>query len=152
MVAKDVAESLGYTWQPAVIKHVPEEWKGIIPCNTPSGIQDMLTLTEQGLYFFLGRSNKPKALPFQKWIAGDVLPALRKTGTYALPCNPPKPTHSTPTDDRTLVYALRVFNQCHDAWAKHVAANHLSSLCQRMGLEIPDRALLGKPAQLSLNF
>lgn len=42
----------------------------------------MLTLTEQGLYFFLGRSDKPAALPFQKWLAGEVLPSIRKTGGY----------------------------------------------------------------------
>lgn len=45
----------------------------------------MLTLSEPGLYFFLGRSDKPKALPFQKWLAGDVLPSLRKSGRYELP-------------------------------------------------------------------
>jgi len=44
----------------------------------------MLCLTEQGLYFFLARSDKPKALPFQKWLAGDVLPSIRKTGSYSL--------------------------------------------------------------------
>jgi hypothetical protein len=37
------------------------------------------------LYFFLGRSDKPAALPFQKWIAGEVIPSIRKTGSYALP-------------------------------------------------------------------
>jgi hypothetical protein len=42
----------------------------------------MLCLSEQGLYFFLSRSDKPAALPFQKWIAGEVIPAIRKTGTY----------------------------------------------------------------------
>lgn len=42
----------------------------------------MLTLTEHGLYFFLGRSDKPAALPFQKWLAGEVLPSIRKTGAY----------------------------------------------------------------------
>lgn len=49
---------------------------------TPGGEQEMLTLSEQGLYFFLGRSDKPRALPFQKWLAGEVLPAIRKTGKY----------------------------------------------------------------------
>ena len=44
----------------------------------------MVVLSEQGLYFFLGRSDKEKALPFQKWIAGDVLPSIRKTGTYSI--------------------------------------------------------------------
>lgn len=45
----------------------------------------MVCLTEQGLYFFLGRSDKPKALPFQKWLAGEVLPAIRRTGRYVAP-------------------------------------------------------------------
>ena len=42
----------------------------------------MLCLSEQGLYFFLGRSDKKKALPYQMWIAGEVVPSIRKTGFY----------------------------------------------------------------------
>ncbi|MDR1349146.1 MAG: Bro-N domain-containing protein, partial [Prevotellaceae bacterium] len=37
-VAKDVAERLGYNWQRNLVGHVPEEWKGVNPINTPSGI------------------------------------------------------------------------------------------------------------------
>ena len=72
-VAKDVAVALGYTSTNTkqLIEHVPTEWKGSNRIATPGGEQTMLTLTEQGLYFFLGRSDKPKALPFQKWLAGD---------------------------------------------------------------------------------
>ena len=84
-VAKDVAERLGYTWQVNVIKHVPDEWKGVIPINTLGGVQEMAVLTEQGLYFFLARSDKPRALPFQKWIAGEVMPSIRKYGAYLTP-------------------------------------------------------------------
>lgn len=86
LVAKDVAEALGYEWNgSARIAHVPDEWKGVTSVVTLRGAQEMAVLTEQGLYFFLGRSDKPKALPFQKWIAGDVIPAIRLTGKYALP-------------------------------------------------------------------
>ena len=82
-VAKDVAEALGYSWNGTQrIEHVPEEWRGVTSVVTPSGKQDMAVLSEQGLYFFLGRSDKPLALPFQKWIAGEVLPSIRKTGAY----------------------------------------------------------------------
>ena len=82
-VAKDVCEALGYQWKAsATVGHVPEEWRGVYSVQTPSGEQEMLTLSEQGLYFFLGRSDKPAALPFQKWLAGDVLPSIRKTGSY----------------------------------------------------------------------
>lgn len=84
-VAKDVAEGLGYSEasNPArLLGNVPEEWKGVKRIHTPGGEQDMLTLSEQGLYFFLARSDKPAALPFQKWLAGDVLPSIRRTGGY----------------------------------------------------------------------
>ena len=85
-VAKDVALALGYEWNGnARIAHVPAEWRGVTSVVTPSGTQEMVVLTEQGLYFFLGRSDKPKALPFQKWLAGEVLPAIRKTGGYGTP-------------------------------------------------------------------
>lgn len=85
-VAKDVAEALDYVWNGTMaIKHVPDEWRGVRSVLTPSGYQDMAVLAEQGTYFFLGRSDKPKALPFQRWLAGDVIPAVRKTGVYIPP-------------------------------------------------------------------
>ena len=85
-VAKDVAEALEYSyWQPNIVAHVPEVWKGIKRINTPGGYQEMLCLTENGVYFFLGRSDKKKALPYQMWIAGDVVPSIRKHGMYATP-------------------------------------------------------------------
>lgn len=84
-VAKDVAEALEYTWKGiATINHIPEEWRGVYSVQTPSGEQEMLTLSEQGLYFFLARSDKPKALPYQKWIAGEVMPSIRRTGNYSI--------------------------------------------------------------------
>ena len=86
IVAKDVAQSLGYSyWQPNIVGHVPEIWKGLKRINTPGGEQEMLCLTELGLYFFLGRSDKKAALPYQMWIAGEVVPSIRKYGIYATP-------------------------------------------------------------------
>ncbi len=84
-VAKDVMDALDYaeTSNPArVTEHIPSEWKGVNPIHTLGGEQKLLCLAEPGLYFFLGRSDKPKALPFQKWLAGEVLPSIRKTGSY----------------------------------------------------------------------
>lgn len=95
-VAKDVALALGYQWAGIRnVQHVPAEWRGVESVSTPSAVQEMHILSEQGLYFFLGRSDKPGALPFQKWLAGEVLPAIRKTGGYTLheqvrPALPPK--------------------------------------------------------------
>lgn len=87
-VAKDVAKVLEYSDSSnssRLLSHVPDEWKGVKQIHTPGGEQEMLALSEQGLYFFLARSDKPGALPFQKWLAGEILPSLRKTGRYNLP-------------------------------------------------------------------
>ena len=87
-VARDIAEALEYGLDGGMSKyfaHVPEIWKGGKRISTPGGEQEMLCLTEQGVYFFLGRSDKKKALPYQMWIAGEVVPSIRKHGAYITP-------------------------------------------------------------------
>ena len=89
-VAKDIALTLEYKESTIsnnisnLFGNVPEIWKGNKRIITPGGEQEMLCLTEQGVYFFLGRSDKPKAQPYQIWIANDVVPSIRKTGSYSL--------------------------------------------------------------------
>ena len=109
-VAKDVAKALGYQWSGIRnIQHVPGEWRGVESVSTPSAAQQMLTLSEQGLYFFVARSDKPAALPFQKWLAGEVLPALRKTGRYEVSGRQPvlEPPASFPPEALRLRPAMR---------------------------------------------
>ena len=87
-VAKDVAHALDYAPESnpsRLMQSVPEIWKGVKRIHTLGGEQEMLCLMEQGVYFFLGRSDKPKALPYQMWIAGEVVPSIRKHGAYMTP-------------------------------------------------------------------
>ncbi|MAD45083.1 MAG: hypothetical protein CMH98_08770 [Oceanospirillaceae bacterium] len=91
-VAKDIALALEYPSSSIatinkLVGHVPNEWKGRNQIPTPGGTQRLLCLSEQGMYFFINRSDKPKALPFQKWVAGEVLPQIRKTGQYQVATN-----------------------------------------------------------------
>ncbi|GEM_PF-6587493 len=44
--------------------------------------QDMLFVSEQGLYKLIFKSRKPFAEEFQDWICGEVIPTLRKDGMY----------------------------------------------------------------------
>jgi prophage antirepressor-like protein len=86
-VAKDAAEVIDIIWQGTkTISNVPAIWRGVSLVNTPSGMQEMAVLSEQGLYFFLARSDKPAALPFQMFLAGEVMPQIRKTGSYIKHC------------------------------------------------------------------
>lgn len=93
-VAKDVARALEYPEASMnsmlrLVQNVPEEWRTLNPIQGLNGTErEGWFLSESGLYFFLGRSDKPKALPFQKWLAGEVLPALRRTGRYEMPGHP----------------------------------------------------------------
>lgn len=59
--------------------------KGVYSINTPTsgGEQTMLFVNESNLYRVIMRSDKPQAEPFQDWVCGEVLPAIRKHGMYA---------------------------------------------------------------------
>jgi anti-repressor protein len=87
LVAKDIVEGVGAVWKgdAGSIAFVPEEWKGVCSVQTPGGMQEMTVLTEQGVYFYLARSDKPAALPFQKKVAGEILPSIRRHGAYMVP-------------------------------------------------------------------
>ena len=50
--------------------------------DTGYGIKEFTMITEPQLYFLLMRSDKPKAKPFRQWVTSEVLPSIRKTGSY----------------------------------------------------------------------
>lgn len=50
---------------------------------TTSGNQFITFISEENLYRIVFRSTKPEALNFQNWVFSEVLPSLRKTGTYS---------------------------------------------------------------------
>ncbi len=93
-VARDIATALEYKESSVdsinkLMAIVPEIWtaRKRFLVRSENGIEqerEMLCLTEQGVYFFLGRSDKPKAQPYQIWIAQDVVPSIRKTGSYSM--------------------------------------------------------------------
>jgi len=47
--------------------------------------QRRLIVNESGLYALIFKSRKPGALKFQKWVTSEVLPSIRKTGSYTMP-------------------------------------------------------------------
>lgn len=69
---------------------VPTEWKGKKKILTPGGEQEVNTLFEPGFYALIARSNSPRAVPFQRWVYEEVLPSIRKTGSYSIPGKQPQ--------------------------------------------------------------
>ena len=57
--------------------------------HTNKGERQMLTLTEPGLYELIFRSDKPAARRFRVWMFEEVLPSIRRTGSYSHPASQP---------------------------------------------------------------
>lgn len=82
--ASDVAKALGYTNAPdAVNRHC----RAIVKRDTPiSGkIQEINFIPEGDVYRLITHSKLPGAEKFESWVFDDVLPTLRKTGSYMMP-------------------------------------------------------------------
>lgn len=85
-VGKDVALSLGYKdTSDALKKHVTDEDK-LTRCFADSGQnRQMYVINESGLYALIFGSKLESAKRFKHWVTSEVLPTLRKTGSYATP-------------------------------------------------------------------
>lgn len=82
-VANDVAKVLGYSDLSATIsKKVYAENKGLAKMATSGGMQLVTILKEAGIYQLIFSSKLPHAQQFQQWVFEEVLPSIRKTGSY----------------------------------------------------------------------
>lgn len=81
-VAADIAHNLGYRMASDMTRRLDQEDKGTRRVRTPSGEQDMTVITESGLYEAIMGSQVAAAKDFKRWISREVLPAIRKTGSY----------------------------------------------------------------------
>lgn len=87
-VGKDVAEILGYSNQrKAIIDHVDDEDKtdGVTIRDSIGREQHPMCINESGLYSLVLSSKLPNAKKFKHWVTSEVLPQIRKTGSYATP-------------------------------------------------------------------
>lgn len=83
-----------------VAARLADDQKGIHLTETPGGRQQMVIVSEPGMYEVVIRSDKPEAVTFRRWITGTVLPEIRKTGSYS--------TAPALTDDELIHRALEV--------------------------------------------
>jgi len=82
--ARDVAEAIEHSKTTAMLELVEEsERKTRLLPNSRGENRETAFINESGLYRVLFRSDKPKCKPFQDWLATEVLPSIRKTGSYS---------------------------------------------------------------------
>lgn len=85
-VGKDVAEVLGYSDpNKAIAMHVDEEDKLNDKTASSLGQRGGWFINESGLYSLVLSSKLPTAKKFKRWVTSEVLPAIRKTGSYSMP-------------------------------------------------------------------
>lgn len=81
-VATDVSSALLYSEAKDMTRNLDDDEKGRQIVPTLGGEQEMLVINESGLYSAILRSRKAEAKRFKKWITAEVLPAIRKHGSY----------------------------------------------------------------------
>lgn len=85
-VGKDVTEILGYTNpSKALSDHVEEEDKLNNESLSSLGQRGGWVINESGLYSLILSSKLPRAKEFKRWVTAEILPTIRKHGTYMTP-------------------------------------------------------------------
>lgn len=106
-VAPDVARILGYSEASAMTRTLDDDEKGLHSVQTPGGPQTVTVVSEPGLYSAILRSRVDGARMFKRWVTHEVLPQIRKTGTFET-----APAHALP---QTFSEALRALADTHEA-------------------------------------
>ena len=95
--APSLAHDLGSRDARSLLRTVPDEEKVYAPVRTPSGEQEIWHVTEPGFYRVMGQRQagriknatvRDKVVRFQNWVFRDVLPAIRRTGSYSVEQQP----------------------------------------------------------------
>lgn len=85
-IASDVCKALEISNVSNVLSRLDDDEKDDVTLADVIGrMQSTAAITEAGLYSLIIRSDKPKAKAFKRWITHEVIPAIRKTGSYEVP-------------------------------------------------------------------
>ena len=102
-VLKDVCGVLGIEKYRDAAARLDDDERAPVLVDTLGGRQEMVAVTESGLYSVILLSRKPEARIFKRWITHEVLPSIRKTGEY-------KTKHKEMTDYQSRTIKTREEN------------------------------------------
>lgn len=125
LIGKDVAAALGYSnASKAVMMHVDSEdkRKEMLEADSQNGnvVTATMLINESGLYSLVLSSKLPTAKKFKRWVTSEVLPAIRKTGSYSIPQVTPNPHYRT----RMIGTAVRDVGKTAEALEKVFGCRH----------------------------
>ncbi len=70
------------------LSRLDDDEKGVGNTDNPGGQQEVNVISESGLYALILTSRKPQAKAFRRWVTGEVLPSIRRTGSYNASSSP----------------------------------------------------------------
>lgn len=82
-VGLDACKILRITNHRSSLALLDDDERGVHTVDSPSGLQEYVIISEAGLYSLIMRSRRPEAKAFKRWVTHDVLPSIRKTGSYS---------------------------------------------------------------------
>jgi anti-repressor protein len=87
-VAADVCAALDIVNSRGALSRLDDDEKGVGSTDTLGGAQQLATVNESGLYSLVLGSRKAEAKRFKRWVTHEVLPTIRRTGSYGRPADP----------------------------------------------------------------
>jgi prophage antirepressor-like protein len=127
-VAKDVCDILEIANSRDAVARLDPDEKGVVLTDTPGGMQEVQAVNEPGLYTLILGSRKPEAKAFKRWITHEVIPAIRKTGAYAVDQNKVVPL----SERQALIQSLKLTAELAEEMeeVKSIAQTHSQKLME----------------------
>ncbi|WP_255596188.1 phage antirepressor [Cellulomonas sp. C5510] len=138
-VATDVARILGYAAAKDMTRSLDNDEKGGRLVPTPGGRQEVAVITEPGLYQAIAQRQtgrmaderqRDAVRAFQRWVTHEVLPEIRRTGSYAMPKDYPSALRAlaAEVESRTALEAKVEADAPKVLFADAVATSHTDIL------------------------
>nr|DAK71478.1 MAG TPA: repressor domain protein [Caudoviricetes sp.] len=145
-VLKDVCEVLGIVDHKVTARRLDVDEVCQTPLTDSMGRQQATTIiSESGLYSVILRSDKPEAKPFRRWVTHEVLPAIRKTGSYSV--SPYKPKASSVGEVIKLVEVTRSMMEDQGCDPMEIA-QAVKQICDQFNISLPE--FFVKPKEMTL--
>jgi len=138
-VGKDVADILGYgNSRDALAKHVDEEDKADVAIHDGRQNRNMTIISESGLYSLVLSSKLPTAKKFKHWVTAEILPSIRKTGSYSVTVPKTYGKKSTSAGEvASLIKVLRSIMRDQKSDPAKIA-EMAEKICKQFGIDIPE--------------
>ena len=81
--ANDVAAALDLGNPRSSLALLDDDERAVHSMDTPGGTQSVTVISESGLFSMILGSRKAEAVEFKRWVTREVLPTIRRTGSYS---------------------------------------------------------------------